>query len=144
MGSTRTPTSWGVGSRTRFLHECQQPEEFWQEPSGRRLANFVRPQASLSRTTKDKPVYCCTPIIDGKKIFSRTPKCYLQQSWAHDPEDSKIDPLEWACERRADREASLIVGVGQVSWLMVGLLALIRQKQLAKLRQAVSQPASQC
>ena len=43
---------------------------FLQEPSGRRLANFVRPRASLQRTTKDKPAYCCIPIINGKKIFA--------------------------------------------------------------------------
>jgi hypothetical protein len=143
-GSTRTPTCSRVGSRTQILQECQQAEEFLQEPSSRRLANFVRPQASLPRTTTDKPAYCCMPIIDGKKFFSRTPKCYLRRSWAHDPEDSKNNPLVHACERQADRETSLIVGVGNVSWSMVGLLALTRQKQLAKSRQAVSQPAFQC
>jgi hypothetical protein len=117
---------------------------FCWEPSVRRLTNTVRLQASLLRTTKDKPAYCCTPIIEGKKIFSRTPKCYLRQSWAHDPENSKIDPLVRARERRANREASLIVSIGHVSWSMKGLLALTKQKQLAKLRQGVSQPASQC
>jgi hypothetical protein len=116
---------------------------FW-EPSGRRLADFVQPQASLLRTTKNKPAHCCTPIINGKKILSKTPKCYLQQSWAHDPEDSKNNPLVHACERRANRETSLVVGRGHISWLMVGLLALTTQKQLAKSRQATSQPASQC
>jgi hypothetical protein len=115
-----------------------------QEPSGRRLANFVWPQASLPRTTNNKPVYCCTLIIDGKKIFSRTLKCYLQQSWAHDPEDSKNDSLVPARERQANRETSLILGVDHLSWSTVGLLALTRQKQLAKSRQAVSQPASRC
>ncbi len=34
-----------------------------------RLANFVRPQASLPRTNKDKPTYCCTPIINSKKVL---------------------------------------------------------------------------
>jgi hypothetical protein len=43
-----------------------------KEPSGRRLAGFVWPQASLPRTTKNKPAHFCTPNIDGKKIFSRT------------------------------------------------------------------------
>ncbi len=125
----RMPTSW---------ERC-----FW-EPSGRRLANFVWPQASLPRTTKDKPAYGYMPIIDSKKILSWTPKCYLWLSWAHNPEDSKNNPLVRARERQANRETSLVVGRGHISWLMVGLLALTRQKQLAKSRQATSQPASQC
>ncbi len=116
---------------------------FW-EPSGRRLANFVRPRASHPRTTKNKPAYRCTPFIDGKKIFLRTPKCYLRWSCAHNPEDSKNDPLVHARGRRANRETSLVIGRGRISWSMVGLLALTRQKQLAKSRQATSQPASQC
>jgi hypothetical protein len=66
---------------------------FLEDPSCRRLADFVRPQASLPRTTKDKPGYCCTPIIDGEKFFSRTPKCYLRWSWDLDPEDSKSKPM---------------------------------------------------
>jgi hypothetical protein len=72
------------------------------------------------------------PIINSGKFLSRTPKCYLQRSWAHDPEDSKIDPLVCTPERQADREPSLVVDIGQVSWLMMGLLALTRQKQLVK------------
>jgi hypothetical protein len=52
-------------------------------------------------------------------------------SWAHDPEDSKINPLVQGRERRANREPSLVVGRGHVSWSMLGLLALTRQKQLA-------------
>jgi hypothetical protein len=40
---------------------------FLQEPSGRRLADGVQLQASLPTTTKDKPAYCCMPIIDGEK-----------------------------------------------------------------------------
>ena len=47
-----------------------------QEPSDGRLANFVRPQASLPRTTKDETAYCCTLVIDGKKFISGTLKCY--------------------------------------------------------------------
>jgi hypothetical protein len=142
-GSTRMPTCWRVGLRLQFLQECRQAEEFLQEPSGRRLANFVWLQASLPRTTKDKPAYCYTPITNSKKIFSRTPKCYLRQSWAHDPEDPKNDPLVHACKHRANWKPSLIVSVGHLSWSMVGLLALTRQKQLAKSRHRVSQPASQ-
>ncbi len=67
-----------------------------------------------------------------QKIPSRTPKRNLLQSWAHEPEDSKTNPLVCACKRHAKREPSLIVVVSHVSWLMASLLALIRQKQLAK------------
>jgi hypothetical protein len=130
--------------RTRFQDKNADKLRSLQDSSGRRLANFMQPQASLPRTTKNKPAYCCMPIIDGKKIFSRTPKCYLRWSWARDPEDFKNDPMVQACECQADREPSLVVGRGHVSWLMLGLIALTRQKQLAKLRQAASQPASQC
>jgi hypothetical protein len=75
---SHSPTSTGA------LQECQQASFkahknadklriFCQEPSCRRLANFVRPRASLPRTTKDKPVYHCMPIINGKKnLFEDT------------------------------------------------------------------------
>jgi hypothetical protein len=144
-----SPTSTGA------LQECRQASfnalknadklrtYFW-EPSGRRLADFVWPWASLPRTTKNNPAHCCTPIINGEKFFLRTPKCYLRGSWAHDPEDSKNNPLVRGCKRRAGKETSLVVGRGRISWLMVGLLTLTRQKQLAKSRQATSQPVSQC
>ncbi len=131
---------------TSFLHgtqECRQAEDFCQEPSCRKLANFVRPRASLPRTTKDKPAYRCTPIIDGEKFFSRTPKCHSRRIWARDPEDSKSKPMVRACDRQADGEPSLVVGRGHVSWTMLSLIALTRQKQLAELRQAASLPASQ-
>jgi hypothetical protein len=36
-----------------------------------------------------------------------------------------------ACERQADREPSLVISRGHVSWPMLGLIALTRQKQLA-------------
>jgi hypothetical protein len=101
-----------------FLHgtqECGQAEDFCQEPSCRRLANFVRPRASLPRTTKDKPAYRCMPIINGKKIFSRTQKCYLWRSQARDPEDSKSKPMVQGRECQADGEPSLVVGRGHVS-----------------------------
>ncbi len=141
------PTSTGA------LQECRQASfkackntnklRNLREPSGRRLANFVRLQASLPRTTKNKPAYHSTPFIDGKKIFLRTPKCYLRR-WACDPEDFKNNPMVQARECQADREPSLVIGRGQVSGLMLGLIAPTRQKQLAKSRQAASQPASQC
>ncbi len=114
-----------------------------REPSGRRLADFVWLQASHPRTTKDKPAYHCTQIIDGKKIFFMTLKCYSRRSWARDSEDSKRKPMVRARERQADGEPSLVVGIGHVSWTMLSLIALTRQKQLAKSRQAASQPASQ-
>jgi hypothetical protein len=114
-----------------------------QEPSDGRLADFVRPRASLPRTTKDKTAYCCMPIIDGKKIFLRTLKCYLQWSWACDPEEANSKPVVQARKRRANGEPSLVVGRGDVSWTMLSLMALTRQKQLTKLRQEASQPASQ-
>jgi hypothetical protein len=114
-----------------------------QEPSGRRLADFVRPRASLPRTTKDKPVHRCTPIINGKKIFSRNSKCHSRRSWARDPADSKSKPTVRAGKRRADGEPSLVVRKGHASWTILSLIALTRQKQLAKPRQTASQPVSQ-
>jgi hypothetical protein len=128
-------------SKNIFFKACKNADKlrtcFW-EPSSRRLTNFVRWQGSLRGTTKNKPAHCCTPIIDGKKFFLRTPKCYLRQSWACDPEDSKNDPLLRARECQANRKTSLVIDRGHISWLMVGLLALTRQKQLAKSRQATS------
>ncbi len=35
------------------------------------------PRASLPRTTKDKPAYRCTPIINGRKILFEDPKVPL-------------------------------------------------------------------
>ncbi len=99
-------------------------------------------RASLPRTSKNKPVYCCTPIIDGGKFLSRTPKCYLRQSCAHDPKDSKIDPLVHARKRQVDREPSLVIGRGHLSWSTLSLLALTRQKHLAKLSQVPNQGMS--
>ncbi len=116
---------------------------FCQEPSCSRLANFVWPRASLPKTTKDKPAYCCTPIINGKKIFLRTPKCHLRRSWSHDPENSKSKPMVRACECRADEKPSLILGRGHISWMILSLIALTKQKQLTKPSQRESQPASQ-
>ncbi len=139
-----SPTSTGA------LQECRQAffkahknadklRIFHQEPSCRRLADFVRPRASLPRTTKEKPAYCCTPIIDGKKIFLRTLKCHLQRSWSCDPEDSKSKPMVRARKPQADRDPSLVVGRGHVSWTILSLIALTRQKQLAKGKQQANQ-----
>ncbi len=95
----------------------------------------MQPRASFPRTTKDKPAYLCTPIINGEIFFLRTPKCHSRQSWARDPEDFKSKPMVRARERRADGKPSLVVGRGHISWTMLSLIALTRQKQLAKSRQ---------
>jgi hypothetical protein len=63
-----------------------------REPSGKRLANFVRPQESLPRTTKNKPAHCCMLIIDGTKHVSRTLKCYLRRSWSRDLKTPRLIP----------------------------------------------------
>ncbi len=78
----RSPASTGA------LQECRQASFkahknanklriFCQEPSCRRLADFVRPQASLPRTTKDKPAYHCMPIIGGREILFEDPEVPL-------------------------------------------------------------------
>ncbi len=125
----RTPTSWGRVFENLLVGDwpilCSREQAFRGPP---RTSQYIAARISLT----------------AKKILSRTPKCYLQRSWARDPEDSKNDPLVRARERRADRETSLVVSRSHISWLMVGLLALTRQKQLAKSRQTTSQPASQC
>jgi hypothetical protein len=77
-------------------------------------------------------------------FFLRTLKCYSWRNWACDPEDSKSKPVVQARERQADGEPSLVIGRGHISWTMLSLIALTRQKQLAKSRQAASQLASQC
>ena len=82
-------------------------------------------------------------MINGRKFLSRTPECYLWRSCAHDPEDSKSNSLVCMHKRQAIREPSLIIGVGHVSWLMMGLLALTRQKQLIKSSQ-VKSPSKAC
>jgi hypothetical protein len=101
-------------------------------PTSGRLANFTQSQGSLPRTTKEKLVHCYMPIIEGGKFPSRTLKCDSRQSWAHKFKDSKSNLLVRVRERRAQREPSLIVGKGCISWLVVSLLALTRQKHLAK------------
>jgi hypothetical protein len=45
-----------------------------------------------------------------------------------------------ACERRVNGEPSLVVGRGHINWMMLSLIALTRQKQLAS--QASSKPTS--
>ncbi len=72
-----SPTSTGALQECRqaSFKACKNADKLrsLQEPSGRRLVNSVRPQASLPRTTKDKPAYCCKPIIYGKKnLFEDT------------------------------------------------------------------------
>ncbi len=151
LGSfTRTPTS---GRRWPILVDPIFYRELYKNTN--KLRSFYKNllvgdwpilcgrEQAFPRTSKDKLAHCCSPIIDGGKFLSRTPKCYLWQSWAHNPEDSKIDPLVRADKRQANREPSLVVGVGHISWLIMGLLALTRQKQLAMSRQAGNQQVSQ-
>jgi hypothetical protein len=114
---------------------------FCQEPSGRRFADFVQLRASLPRTTKDKQVYRYMPIINSKNSFW-VPRSATRGGG--DPEDSKSKLMVQVREHRADGEPSLVVGRGHIlSWTMLSLIALTRQKQLAKSAQAASQPASQ-
>jgi hypothetical protein len=107
-------------------------ESFCKNACKWEMANFMRSRASLPRTTKAKLAHWYTQIINGGKCPSRTPKCNLQQSWAHDPIDSMSSSLVHAPESQAKREPSLVVGKGRISWSMVSLLAQTRQKQLAK------------
>ncbi len=48
-----------------------------QEPSGRRLAGFVRPRASLPRTTKNKPAHCTACWSSMAKILFKDPEVLL-------------------------------------------------------------------
>jgi hypothetical protein len=106
------------------------------------LAGFIWPQASLPRTTKNKPTHHCTPIIDGKKIFSRTLKCYLQQSWYRDPEDSRNNPMVRGRKRQANREPSLVVDRGHISWLMLLGIHSSNKAKAACLAKTSSKPTS--
>ncbi len=110
LSSTEAGQECQQGEGLLFLRQDANKLRSLQEPSGRRLASFVWPWASLPRTTKNKPAHRCTPIIDSKNSFLRTPKCYLQWSWARDPEDSKNDPMVRARKRRANREPSQVIG----------------------------------
>ncbi len=125
--------------KTRMPTSCQVYENLlvgdWPILCGREQAFQGPPRISQRIAARGSST--------AKKIFSRTPKCHLQRSWARDPEDSKSKPMVRARERRADREPSLVVGRGHISWTMLSLMALTRQKQLAKSRQAASRPASQ-
>ncbi len=137
-GSTRMLTSFLQGTQ-----ECQQAEDFLSRTFLQEIGRFC---ASASKPSKDHQGQGSVLLHANhqrQKIFLRTLKCHLQRSWSHDPEDSKSKPMVQACKRQADGEPSLVVGRGHVSWTMLSLIALTRQKQLAKSRQAESQPASQ-
>jgi hypothetical protein len=77
------------------------------------------------------------PIIDGEKFFLRIPKCYLRQSWARGPENSKNNPMVQAHEHQDDREPSLVVDRG----VDVGLDSS-NKAQAACLVNASSKPTS--
>ncbi len=126
---TRMPTSWGFFVKNLLVGD-------WPILCSREWALQGPPRTSQRIAARQSST--------AKKIFLRTLKCHSQQSWAHDPEDSKSKPMVRARERQADREPNLVVGRGHVSWTMLSLIALARQKQLAESGQAASQPASQC
>ncbi len=133
------PTSFFRGTQEHRQAEEVFLRTFWQE-----IGQFC---AAVSKPSKDHQVQASLLLHINhrwRKFISRTLKCYLRQSWAHHPEDSKNNPLVRAHKRRANRDTSLVIGRGHISWLMIGLLALTRQKQLTMSRQATSQPASQC
>ncbi len=125
--------------KTRMPTSCQVYENLlvgdWPILCGREQAFQGPPRTSQRISARQSS--------RAKKIFLRTPKCHSQRSWARDPEDSKSKPIMQARKRQADGEPSLVIGRGHISWTMLSLIALTRQKQLAKSRQAASQPASQ-
>ncbi len=107
----------------------------WPILCGRKLA-FPGPE--------DEPAYHrCMRIIEGGISFWRTLKCYSRQSWASGPDCPKSKPVVRACEHRANGDRSLVVSRCRIGWMMLSLIALAWQKQLAWSWQAASQPASQ-
>jgi hypothetical protein len=56
----------------------------------------------------------------------------MQQSWACKTVYSKSNLLVCTRKCQAKREPSLVVSIVNISWLMVSLLALTKQKQQAK------------
>ncbi len=139
-GSTRTMASRGpIFTR----QECRQAAEFartfcWE------IGQF---HAAASKPSKDHQGQDSVSLHADhrrQKNLFETRKCYSRRSWASDPEDSKNKPMVQARECRADGEPSLVVGRGRISWTMLSLMALTRQKQLAKSWQAASRSASQC
>ncbi len=78
QGPTSTGALWECRQASFKAHKnADKLRIFCREPSVRRLADFVQPGASLPRTTKNKPVYCCMPIIDSKKNLFEDPKVLL-------------------------------------------------------------------
>jgi hypothetical protein len=96
------------------------------------LKHIFKLQTSLPRNNRGKLAHCYTLIIDGEIFSSRTPKSNSWRSWAHWSEDSVRNFLVHVRKRQAKREPSLVVGKGHISWMMVSLLTLAKQKQLAR------------
>jgi hypothetical protein len=142
--STEARQEWQQAKDRLFSRqECRQAAKFTR-PFWWEIGQFC---AAASKPSKDHQGQDSVLLHANhwrQNFFLRTLKCYLRWSWACDPEDSKSKPMVWAREHRADGEPSLVVGRGHVSWTMLSLIPLTRQKQLAKSRQAASQPASQC
>ncbi len=125
--------------------ECRQAAEFartfWWE-----IANFVWPRACLSRTNKEKPVYCCTPIIDGKKIFLRTLKCFSRRSWACTLKTPRASP--WCKRASAELMGSPVWSLAEAAsarwcwawWLYQGRSSLPSQGK----QQANQCPNAKC
>ncbi len=106
-------------------------EEFLQNATGMRVANSTR----LQEPSKDHQgqvniIATCQSLTAGNTpqgLHSAT--C---ESWAYEHIHSKGDLLVHAHNRCAKREPSLVIGIANVSWLVVSLLGLIKQKQLAR------------
>jgi hypothetical protein len=138
-GSTRTTTSWEpIVFKTRMPTSCRVYKnllvEDWPILCGREQA-FQEPPRTRQR-------------IAGRQ--SSTVKNYFWGLWSATRGGVRLVTLKtpraspWCKHKRqADGEPSLVVGRGHISWTMLSLMALTRQKQLAKSRQAASQPASQ-
>jgi hypothetical protein len=127
----------------RFREECRQAAESLKNLLMGNWPNFARLRVSLCGTPRwDKP-HRCTPIINSAASFLRTLKCHSRRSWASDPDCLKRKPVVCVHERRANRDRSRVVGRGRINLMMLSLIALAWQKQLARLWQAASQPASQ-
>ena len=144
LSSTEAWQEWQQAEGRLFSRQkCQQAAKFtrtfWLE-----IGRFC---VALSEPSKDHQGQASVLLHANhqqKNILLRTLKCYLQWSWACDLENSKSKPVVRARERKADGEPSLVVGRGHISWTMLSLITLARQKQLAESGQAASQAASQC
>jgi hypothetical protein len=72
--------------------------------------------------------FCNPPIIDTWKFAKGTPKCYSWWICTHKPVNSKSNGLVCACEHCAKREPSLTIGMADISWVVLLMLALEEAK----------------